>query len=191
VRHLDSWSGLHRAHYAAAVSLQQARLRSDLWICAAHCGCGSCFCSNQQRVSAHCHVSHCTADGSCSNPCQSEVMRIVVVRSPAAAAAAVAAARARWWSPDSINTSLLISEDGASWTLLRNDLVPTALPAQELWYAQQPLRVRADSQIGHKVWPRSVLGPGVCSERPPTQCTIAMSSTMSLGHLLSVIVPPA
>lgn len=48
--------------------------------------------------------------------------------------------RARWWSPDSINTSLFISEDGVAWTLLRNDLVPNALPVQELWY-DTPLKV--------------------------------------------------
>lgn len=28
-----------------------------------------------------------------------------------------------------------------TWTVLRNDLVPNALPAQELWYAEQPLQV--------------------------------------------------
>jgi hypothetical protein len=50
--------------------------------------------------------------------------------------------RARWWSPDSINTTLSISEDGVTWTVLRNDLVPTALSVQELWYAEQPLQVR-------------------------------------------------
>lgn len=50
--------------------------------------------------------------------------------------------RARWWSPDSINTTLSISEDGVTWTVLRSDLVPTALSVQELWYAEQPLQVR-------------------------------------------------
>jgi hypothetical protein len=28
-----------------------------------------------------------------------------------------------------------------TWTLLRNDLVPTALSVQELWYEEQPLQV--------------------------------------------------
>lgn len=50
--------------------------------------------------------------------------------------------RARWWSPDAIQTSLSISTDGVTWQVLRDDLMPQALPAQELWYAESPLQAR-------------------------------------------------
>jgi hypothetical protein len=48
--------------------------------------------------------------------------------------------RARWWSPDAAATSLLISEDGVTWTTLRDDLLPNALPVMEFNF-EQPLRV--------------------------------------------------
>jgi hypothetical protein len=48
--------------------------------------------------------------------------------------------RARWWSTDSVGTSLMTSADNVTWTVVRDDLKPDNLPSYDFDF-DPPLNV--------------------------------------------------
>lgn len=86
-----------------------------------------------------------------------------------------------------------------TWTVLRNDLVPNALPVQELWY-DTPIQVGAGYRLTKAVAVACCAMPVACAcgksagqTHDPTQPVSAQSARTLTSHLSSLtptLTPP-